>query len=127
MIQHGSDAHQQWVLSDWFCSHTHDSSNVGMPELHPLGNFIHGLQGNEMGCDSTLYFLLVVCFAASKCLLLFADVEIPNAVSLHCVCRCLQWGKSALQQPNSCTLMLLTEKRVARSFSRNPQLTQQMF
>ena len=55
MTQCGSGVHQQWVLSDRFCGHTHDSGNVGMPELHPLGNFIHGLQGKRNGL--WLYFL----------------------------------------------------------------------
>ena len=72
MTQHGSDSHQQWVLSDWFCSHTHDGSNVGVPQLHPLGNFIHGLQGDKEDNGLMLCLLHLTAFHAA-----------PNRVSSH--------------------------------------------
>ena len=37
------EAYQQGVLSDRLCGNSHDSGNVGMPQLHPLGDLIHCL------------------------------------------------------------------------------------
>lgn len=93
--------HQQWVFSDRFCGHTHDSSNVGMPQLHPLGNLVHGLQGKRNG----LWRHTLLCVSGLVCcvkrLLLSSDVEAPNAASAPSACRCLQWDRSALQQSHS--------------------------